>query len=556
MCLPRHKCGPDGGDLDLNQAPRSDSVRPSVIVVRSPHAFYFLIVFVFISCFGNAKAQTTASLEGQLIDQRGAVVSAARITLSNPAIGLSRVASSDREGRYQFAALPVGNYRVEVKAEGFKTQVVNVLLIEVGRKVTQSFLLELGDVSQTVTITGGGQLIEHSTTSVGHVMDRRMVQDLPLNGRYFLDLGLLVPGSVTSPQGAFSSAPIRGLGSFAITTAGNREETVNYVINGISLNNLTFSSINFQPSIGTVQEFKVDNSTFSAEYGQSSGSIVNIATRSGANEFHGEVFEFLRNDALDARNFFTLTSSEPPPFKRNQFGGQVGGPILKDKLFFFFSYEGLRQIQQVDLNSLVLSDAQRAEVTDPVIARLVPLIPRANFFDSQGNPRFVGAAEARVNADQWTIDISHTLGKNDRLHGYYDAYKTRNNEPNRNGNTVPGFGNSSEQLRQVFTLNETHFFSAALVNELRLGFNRFSSATRPSNELNPADLGIDIGVTQPIGLPQISVAGGLNFGGPSTNPSGRGDTMVVVGDAVNYRVGEHSLKFGGEYRQFFNNNFR
>jgi len=491
-----------------------------------------------------------------LIDQRGDTVAAAQITVSNPAIGLSRVASSDREGRYQLAALPVGTYRVEIKAEGFKTQVVNVLLLEVGRKITQNFQLEVGDVSQTVTITGAGQLVEHSTTSVGHVMDRRMVQDLPLNGRYFLDLGLLVPGSVTPPQGAFSSAPVRGLGSFAITTAGNREETVNYIINGISLNNLTFSSITFQPSIGTVQEFKVDNSTFSAEFGQSSGSVVNIATRSGANRFHGEFFEFLRNDALDARNYFNLTEGETPPFKRNQFGVQVGGPIIRDKLFFFISYEGLRQIQQVGLNSLVLSDAQRAAVTDPVIARLIPLIPRSNFVDSSGNPRFVGSAEARVNADQWTIDISHTLGKNDRLHGYYDAFRTRNNEPNRNGNTIPGFGNTSQQLRQVFTLNETHLFSAVLVNELRLGFNRFSSATRPSNQPNPADLGINIGVAQPIGLPQISVAGSLNFGGPSTNPSGRGDTMVVVGDSVNYRMREHSLKFGGEYRQFFNNNFR
>src|SRR5215510_2886326 len=209
-----------------------------------------------------------------------------------------------------------------------------------------------------------------------------MVQELPLNGRYFLDLGLLAPGSVTPPQGAFSSAPIRGLGSFAITTAGNREETVNYVVNGVTLNDLTFSAITFQPSIGTIQEFKVDNSSLSAEYGQSSGAVVNIATRSGVNQFHGEVFEFFRNDALDARNFFTFTSPKPPPFKRNQFGGQVGGPIVKDKAFFFFSYEGLRQRQLLNINSLVLSDAQRALVVDPVIANLLPLIPRANFVDS------------------------------------------------------------------------------------------------------------------------------------------------------------------------------
>ncbi len=175
---------------------------------------------------------------------------------------------------------------------------------------------------------------------------------------------------------------MRGVGSLAINTGGNREETVNYLVNGITLNNLTFSSITFQPSINTIQEFKVDNSTFSAEYGQSSGAIVNIATRSGTNEFHGEVFEFFRNDALDARNFFKFTSNHPAPFKRNQFGGNLGGPIIKKKHSFFFSYEGLRQRQGLNVNSLVPSDAQRASVTDPVIAKLLNLIPRANFADS------------------------------------------------------------------------------------------------------------------------------------------------------------------------------
>ena len=194
------------------------------------------------------------------------------------------------------------------------------LIIEVGRTVVQDFQLQVGDISQEMTVTSDGQLDRRTTVSVGHVIDRRMVQEIPLNGRYFLDLGLLVPGSVTPPQSGFSAIPVRGSGSFAINTAGNREETVNYLVNGITLNNLTFNSITFQPSISTVQEFKVDNSTFSAEYGQSSGAVVNIATRSGGNEFHGELFEFFRNDALDARNFFELTSSNPAPFKRNQFG--------------------------------------------------------------------------------------------------------------------------------------------------------------------------------------------------------------------------------------------
>jgi hypothetical protein len=383
-----------------------------------------------------------------------------------------------------------------------------------------------------------------------------MVQELPLNGRYFLDLGLLVPGSVTPPQGAFSSAPVRGVGSFSITTAGNREEAVSYVINGITLNNLTNASITFQPSIGAVQEFKVDNSTFSAEHGQSSGAVVNIATRSGGNEFHGEVFEFFRNDVLDARNFFTLTANEPPPFKRNQFGGQLGGPIVKEKAFFFFSYEGLRQRQNVNLNSLVLSDSQRAATSDPVVGKLLSLIPHANFVDSTGTSRFVGAATALVNTDQWSTDISVNIGKNDRLHGYHSAYLTELSEPNRNGNTIPGFGNTTVQLRQVFTLNETHIFGPSLVNELRFGFNRFSSATTPNAQLNPVEFGINHGINEPIGLPQVSVAGGLNFGGPAINPSGRSDTTFIVSDSFTYQHGSHSLKGGGEFRQFLNNNFR
>jgi hypothetical protein len=523
-----------------------------MIPTHSPQVVVLLLVFA-----ASVFAQSTASVEGSITDQQGALVGRAEIIANDPAIGITRRVVSDSSGRYQIAALPIGDYRLEVRAQGFQTRVVERLRIEVARKLTQDFQLQVGDVSQEVTVrTASSELIERATISVGTVIDRERVQTLPLNGRYFLDLGLLAPGSVTSPQGAFSSAPIRGLGSFSITTGGSREETINYVINGITLNNLTNSSITFQPSISAVQEFKVDNSTLSAEYGQSSGAVVNIATRSGVNEFHGELFEFFRNDALDARNFFTFTSDEPPPFKRNQFGGQLGGPIVKDKAFFFFSYEGLRQRQRLNLNSLVLSDAQRASVNNAVIVKLLDFIPRANFLDSSGTPRFVGSANAAVDNDQWGFDLSYNLRQNDRLHGYYSAYRTVLLEPNRNGNTVPGFGNTTTQLRQVFTFNETHIFSPMLVNELRFGFNRFSSATAPNAQLNPTDFGINNGITNPIGLPQISVAGGLNFGGPSINPSGRGDTTFIAGDSFTYQRGAHSLKAGGEYRQFLNNNFR
>src|SRR6185369_1034853 len=390
---------------------------------------------------------------------------------------------------------------------------------------------------QAVNVRIDHDLIDQSTAAVAHVVDQKMVQDTPLNGRYFLDLGLRVAGSVTPPQGAFSASPSRGLGSLAINTGGNREETVNYMVNGITLNNLTFSSISFQLAINTIREFKLDNSTFGAQYGESSGAIVNIATRSGAKEFHGALFEFFRNDAFDARNFFEFTS-RPAPFKRNQFGGSLGGPIIKNKLFFFFAYEGLRQRQGLILNSVVLSDAQRSAVSNPVIARLVALLPHANFVDSSGTPRFTGPASAPVNVDQWTTDINFIFSERDTLHGYHAVQNAETREPNRVGNTVPGFGHTSRALRQIFTLNETHTFGNNMVNEARAGFNRFSSSSTPNAQLNPADFGILNGVNQPIGLPQISIAGGgLNFGGPATQPSGRGDTTFVVADTLSWLRG-------------------
>jgi hypothetical protein len=338
------------------------------------------------------------------------------------------------------------------------------------------------------------------------------------------------------------------------------------MINGVNLNDMVQNQITFQPSINTVQEFKVDNSTFSAEYGRNSGAIANIATRSGTNSYHGEAFEFLRNSALDARNFFERTA-KPAPFKRNQFGFNLGGPVIfphfgeggsalgyngKNKTFFFFSYEGLRQRQGLTISGVTVPTlAQRAAVTDPVITKLLPLIP----FPNVGTSSFSGAATAPVNIDQWTGDVSHTLGPNDRLHGYYAFQRDERGEPTLQGNNIPGFGDTRKSHRQIFTLNETHTFGAKMVNEARFGFNRIHILFSPNAKLNPLDFGIKDGVTEPIGLPQLAVGGGgINMGGPAGFPQGRSDTTYVLSDTLSYLYGNHSLKIGGEWRRFFNNN--
>ena len=523
------------------------------------------------------SAQSTATLQGTVTDSKGDLIPNATVTVRNRSTSFERTTQTDSDGNYQLAALPVGVYTIEVKIEGFKSQVADNVTVEVARTVVQNFQLDVGAISEQVQVSSDVPVIETATTSVGTVINQRTVQEIPLNGRHFVDLGLLIPGSVTPPQNGFLTAPLRGQGSFAFNTAGNREDTVNFMINGVNLNDMVQNQITFQPSINTVQEFKVDNSTFSAEYGRNSGAIVNIATRSGTNEYHGELFEFLRNEKLDARNFFDL-NSEPPPFKRNQFGFNLGGPIHlprfgeggpvlsykgTNRTFFFLSYEGLRQRQGLTLSSNVLTPAQRASVTNSTVVKLLPLIPLPTSIDTvivNGVPtlvgRFSGSGTAPVDIDQWTGDVSHTFNANDRLHGYYAFQRDKRGEPNLQGNTLPGFGDTRQSTRQIFTLNETHIFGPNVTNEARLGFNRVNITFTPNLQLNPLDFDINNGINQDIGLPQISITGfNFNIGGPAGFPQGRADMTVVVSDTLNWLHGNHSFKFGGEGRRFYNNNF-
>ena len=533
--------------------------------------FSFLILIAALLATSSALAQSTATLQGTVTDAKGAVVPNATVIARNRATSTERTTQTDNDGNYQFAGLPVGVYSVEVRVSGFKTQVADQVTLQVAKTAIQNFQLDVGAISEQVLVSSDVPVIETTTTSVGTVINQRTVKEIPLNGRHFVDLGLLIPGSVTPPQNGFLTAPLRGQGSFAFNTAGGREDTVNFMINGVNLNDMVQNQITFQPSINTVQEFKVDNSTFSAEYGRNSGAIVNIATSSGSNNYHGEFFEFLRNDVLDARNFF---DARKPPFKRNQFGLNLGGPLNlphfgeggspfsyhgKNRTFFFFSYEGLRQRQGLTLTSNVLTDAQRASVTNATVLKLLPLIPRATSVDVVGGVpigRFAGAGTAPVNIDQWTGDVSHNFNANDRLHGYYAFQKDRRGEPSLQGNTLPGFGDTRQSHRQIFTLNETHIFGPNLTNEARLGFNRINITFTPNLQVNPTAFNINEGVNQDLGLPQMSITGfNFNIGGPAGFPQGRADMTVVLSDTLNYLKGKHSFKFGGEARRFYNNNF-
>src|SRR2546422_4820534 len=536
-------------------------------------------IFLLLIAGTTARGQSTAAFQGTVLDAQGGAVAGAKVTVKNLGTGLERSTETDSTGNFSIPALPSGNYRVEIAKTGFRTLVASPYTLEVAPTASQTFTLQVGQVAEIVEVSTGAPVIEASTMTVGQVINQRTVQEIPLNGRHFVDLALLIPGTVTPPANGFLTAPLRGQGSFAYNTAGNRETAINFMINGINLNDMVQNQVTFQPTINTVSEFKIDNSTYSAEYGRNSGSIVNIATRSGSDQFHGEGYEFLRNEWFDARNAFNTTTitnngivSPNPisPFKRNQFGSALGGPIHKGTTYFFASYEGLRQRQGLSLASRVFPDSSsnpgditRATIQaagKPVANALLNLMPHANG-TINGTPAFFGSATAPVDIDQGTADISHKFSDADQLHGYYVyQHDLRKETGITGGATLPGFGDTREGKRQVLTLNETHVFNANLVNELRLGANRIHITFIPNNTTDPASLGLSTALgANEILMPTIvfnfSQLNGTLLGSEGGFPQGRGDTTFVIADTVGWTRGRHGFRFGVEWRDFRNDNF-
>jgi carboxypeptidase family protein len=531
---------------------------------RSHSLTSLVLVFALALCFitvPSAFAQSTAAIAGTVSDVTGATVPNATITVRNQDTGDERITQSDAAGEYLVPSLAIGKYRVEVKSQGMQTIVATDLTLDVGTTVRQDFSLKVASTTETIEITANAPVVESTSVSIGDVVNQQTVQDIPLNGRHFVDMALLIPGSVVAPVNGFLTAPLRGQGSFAFNSAGAREDSINFMINGINLSDPNQNQITFQPTLNTVAEFKIDNQTFSAEYGRNSGSIVNIATKQGSNAWHGEAYEFFRNNDLDARNFSnptmvtsggSLVPNVQSPFKRNQFGGDGGGAIKKNKAFAYLSYEELRQRQAVPLSATVLTNAQRASVTDPIILGLLPLIPVAN----SGSNQYAASAIAPVNIYQGTGNFSYVFSDSNRFNAYYAIQRDMRNEPpSTDGNSFPGGGDMRNGKRQLLTLNDTWVITPNVVNEARLGFNRILITFLADNTDAAPAFGINSGVTAPIGLPQITVTGAFTFGGISGFPQGRGDNTEVASDTVSWVHGKHTIKFGGEFRRANSDNF-
>jgi len=520
--------------------------------IRAPKLF-FGVSFLLISQL--VFSQSTGSIGGTVSDAVGAVVPNANVTVRNEATGGEHQTRTDAAGIYLVPSIPVGTYRVEVKSPGMQTTVATSLQVSVDSSVRQDFALKVSATSETVEVTAGATLIDSSTSTLGSVVNAHTVQEIPLNGRHFIDLAMLTPGTVTPPANGFLTAPLRGQGMFAYNTSGAREDSFNPMINGINLSDPNQNQITFQPTINTIEEFKIDNSTFSAEYGRNSGSIMNIATRSGVNAWHGEAYEYLRNDFLDARNFSNPTTLKEAEFIRNQFGGDGGGAIVKDKFFAYLSYEQLRQRQSVPLSGTVLTTAQRAQAlatSDAAVQALLPLIPLPN----SGTNQFAGSAVAPVNIEQGTANVSFLANINNRLNFYYAIQRDQRNEPpTTDGNSFPGGGDQRNGNRQLLTFNEDWTISPTLTNEFRAGGNRIHIVFAADNTGAAPAYNIDSGVTAAIGIPQISITGAFTFGGISGFPQGRGDDVGTFSDTLSWVRGNHVIKIGGEFRRQNSDNF-
>src|SRR5207302_4383683 len=310
------------------------------------------------------------------------------------------------------------------------------LAVAVAERAALDPAMQLGEASTLVTVDESASAIQTESSNLGEVVTSKKITEIPLNGQFFLDLALLSTGTtVPSTNNRTFLAVPSGIGISGINASGTREDSTNYLFDGINLSDMVQNQITFQPNIESIQEFKVQTNAFSAEYGRNAGIIVNGISKQGTNSFHGSAFEYLRNEKLDAKNFFDRPDLPIPAFKRNVYGYSIGGPIVKSKTFFFTSYEGRQGREVTNLNSQVPTAAERATVTNPIIQKILAIVPDAN----SGN-RFIGTAPRKRGLNQFTGRIDQNFSSHNVLFGNFISNKDSRTEPTLQANTLPGIG--------------------------------------------------------------------------------------------------------------------
>ena len=462
-----------------------------------------------------------ATLSGTVTDPSGAVIPNAQIVIKNTATGVTRNARTDSSGFYNTPNLLPGPYSVAVSASGFSTQVQSGVVLTVGANQILNVTMQVGKVTNLVQVTGAAPQVQLATSSIGAVVNSTTVRQLPLNGRSWTDLAKLQPGvNAIVTQFNFSGGANRGNRGFGsqISISGQRPIENNYRLDGVSLNDYSNgapgSVLGGNLGVDAIQEFSVLTTNYSAEYGKTAGGVVNAITKSGTNQFHGDAYEFLRNDALDAANFFDNFANSPKPsFRRNQFGVSAGGPIQKDKTFVFGDYEGIRQAKGISTIDTVFSPAARqgnlttgTVTVDPSAQKYLGFYPLPNGTVSGATGIFSFAANQIVSENYWTARVDHTFSSKDSLFGTYMYDFTPYSSPDALNNVLI----SDETNRQFVVLEETHIFSPALVNSVRAGYNRDGAANNVgTSAINPLAGDLSLGAVPGETAARLDIGGGI-----------------------------------------------
>jgi hypothetical protein len=545
-----------------------------------------LLVTIFAG-LNLVAQQITGSIRGTVSDPSGAVVEAAAVTANQTETGLTRTAMTDRTGAYILLELPVGHYQLQVEAKGFRKYVQQGIILNVNETATIPVRLAVGGATQLVEVNADAQLIQGTVTSLGKTVSEREVLDLPLDGRNFTQLGLLQPGVVPLTPGlAEAGGSLRDGQAYAVN--GQRPESNNFLIDGANNFNGVDGGFVLKPPVDAITEFKILTHNANSEFGNSLGSTTNIITRSGTNRFHGALWEFLRNDAFDATNYFAPTTE---PLKQNQFGGTIGGPIRKDKTFFFGYYEGFRNRQGETDSSTVPSLAQRQGDFSALCTagfsggfcndqnqqlfnvffkqpypnnQLPPVgVPGGinplsetllNFFPlpNSGTNIFTSTQVVRQDSNQYGVRLDHYLTASDILNFRYAISDGSQFNPiPTSGASVPGFPVGQEQRAQNFVAQETHTFSPAMIGVFRFSFlrNKFLYGER-TNHTTPGSLGFqyDPSLDVAVGPPFIQVNGYTTIGDPITGPRNTYENAYDYSGSLSWVRGRHEFKFGGGYQ--------
>ncbi len=557
---------------------------------RNFWAAFVVIVIVGLGA-ADARGQTAASsIYGTVTDPKGAAVPGAKITITNVATRVSRETKTEGDGAYRVTDLPIGTYRVTVEADGFKKLVTDSKTLEINQSLRVDLQMELGSMVETVEIVAKAATVETANYTLGQEVSSGPVQNLPLNGRNVLSLALLQPGVTETNPGS--------PGQFSV--AGGRADSVTFLLDGGVNNNLLSNLVVLNPNPDTVAEFRILTSNYSAEYGRNAGGIVTVVTKSGTNSYHGSVFEFLRNDAVNANTFFNNQQGKPRDIlKRNQFGFTVGGPITipkvirgQDRFFFFVGYQGQRLVAQearpavsvftpaelqgdfsrsasggpdpgvvafLTSHPFFQSDPNKAAsgIIDPtkidpvaqnyIAAGLIPTSPGGQLFPRAGSSN---------NNDELTGKFDFVVTSKDRLAVTLGSFRNPRLFPFSAEANVPGFPTTTTNHRYFSNIAYTRIFSGNLINEFRFTAQRNNNFQAvPARKLPTSrDLGINIISDDPTGPTQLQFSNkGLTLGFSRQGPTSLVDNTFTWTDTVSWLRGKHSWKFGGTLSAYQNN---